>query len=107
MMYNTKRAMYQIILGINKDFMSHETKHHAADHTYVFTVNLESVQEAIIQKFATTKKTTTPGKSQPVLLLTTPSPKKTSTKIAVYVVNKDINQLIAIYVLKIHTRNLV
>jgi hypothetical protein len=65
----------------------------------------------LLQKFATSKKPTTPGKRQPVLLLTTPSPKQAFTKklriIAGSVINKDINQGGAIHVLKTHTRNWV
>jgi hypothetical protein len=78
-MYNTKPFMYQIILGINKDRLAHEIKRHDADNTFQFTATLESVQEEFRQKFASSKKTSTPSKSQPVLLLTTPKksfPKK-------------------------------
>jgi uncharacterized Zn-finger protein len=71
-MYNTKPFMYQIILGINKDRLAHEIKRHAADNTFVFTVTLDSIQEEFRQKKSSSKKTSTPGKSQPVLLLTTP-----------------------------------
>jgi hypothetical protein len=79
-MYNTKPFMYQIILGINKNCLPHETKRHAADSAFVFTVTLETVQEAFRQKFAASKKKYTPGKSQPVGLLTTPSPKNSFPK---------------------------
>jgi hypothetical protein len=60
--YNTKPFMYQIILGNNKDRLSHEINRHAADNTFVFTVTLESVQEEFRQKFASSKKTSTQGK---------------------------------------------
>jgi hypothetical protein len=66
-------------LGINKDRLAHEIKRHDADNTFQFTLTLESVQEEFIQKFASSKKTSTLGKSQPVILLTTPKkafPKK-------------------------------
>jgi hypothetical protein len=52
--------MYKIILGFNKDRLAHEIKRHAADNTFVFTVTLESVQEELRQKFASSKKTSTP-----------------------------------------------
>jgi Zn ribbon nucleic-acid-binding protein len=70
-MYNTKPCMYQIILGTNKDREAHEIKRHDADNTFEFNVTLESVQDEFRQKFASSKKTSTPGKSQPVLLFTT------------------------------------
>jgi hypothetical protein len=73
-MYITMPTVNQIIMGVNKDCLAHEIKH-AADNTFVFTASLESVQEEFRQKFASSKKTTTPGKSQLVLLLTTLSPK--------------------------------
>jgi hypothetical protein len=76
--YNTKPFMYQIILGSNKE-VAHEIKRHDADNTFEFTVTLESAQEEFRQKFASSKKTSTPGKGPPVLLLTTPKnsfPKK-------------------------------
>jgi hypothetical protein len=78
--YNTKTFMYQIILGINKARLAHEIKRHAAENTFVFTVTLDSVQEEFRQKFASSNKTSTRGKSQPVLLLATPSPMKSFTK---------------------------
>jgi hypothetical protein len=71
-MYNTKLFMYLIILGINRDRQAHEIKGHASDRTFVFSVTLLSGQEEFRQKFAFSNKTSTPGKSQPVLLLTTP-----------------------------------
>jgi hypothetical protein len=60
-MYNTKPSMYQILLGISIDCPAHEIEHHASDNTFVFTVTLESVQEKFRQKFALSKKTSTPG----------------------------------------------
>jgi hypothetical protein len=65
-MYNTNPFMYQIIFGINKDRLAHEIIRHYADNTFQFTVTLELVQEEFRQKFASSKKTSTPGKSQPV-----------------------------------------
>jgi hypothetical protein len=62
-MYNTKPFKYQIILGINKDRLGYEIKRHEADNSFEFTVTLESVQEEFRQKFSSTKKTSTPGKS--------------------------------------------
>jgi hypothetical protein len=67
-------------LGINKARLAQETIQHAADNAYVFTVTLETVQEEFRQNYATYMHTPTPGKSQPVLLLTTPSPKKSFPK---------------------------
>jgi hypothetical protein len=78
--YNTKPFMYQIILEIYKDRLAHEIKRHAADNSFVFTVTLDSVQEEFSQKFSSSKKASTPGKSQPVLLLFTPSPKTSFTE---------------------------
>jgi hypothetical protein len=71
-MYTTKPFIYQIILKMNKDRLANEIKRHAPYNTFVFTVTLESVQEKFSQKFAPSKKKSTPGKIQPVLLLTTP-----------------------------------
>jgi hypothetical protein len=56
--------MHQIVLGVNKDCLAHETKRHGRDSTFVFTVTLETVQEEFRQKFAASKKTSA------VLLLT-------------------------------------
>jgi hypothetical protein len=70
-MYNTKPFIYQNILGINKNRLAHEIKRHDSDSTFVFTVTLASIQEEVRQKIGFSKKTSTPGKSQPVLLLTT------------------------------------
>jgi hypothetical protein len=77
-MYNTMPFMYQIILGITKDILAHEVKRHDADNTFEFTVTLESVLKEFRQKFASSKKTSNPGKSKHVLLL--PTPKKSSPK---------------------------
>jgi uncharacterized protein YciW len=66
-MYNTKPFMYQIILGINKDRLAHEIKRHDADNTFQFTVTLETVQEEFRQKFASSKKTSTPGATSELL----------------------------------------
>jgi hypothetical protein len=79
-MYNAMPAMHQIILGINNDRLAHKTRQHAADNTFTWTVTLEKVQKDFRQKYAATKKTTTPGKTQPMLLFTTPSTKKSIAK---------------------------
>jgi hypothetical protein len=65
--YNTKAAMYQITLCVKKACLAHKTIHHAADNPYIFTVTLETVQDEFIQNYDATKKTSTPGKTQPVL----------------------------------------
>jgi hypothetical protein len=62
-MYNTKSAMYKMILGINQARLSNKTVQHAADNTYAFTVTWES---SMLH----------PRGPQPVLCLATSLPKK-------------------------------
>jgi hypothetical protein len=68
--------MYQFIFGIFKAHLAHETFQQTADNTYIFTFTFETVQEEFRQKYATSKKILTPGKTQTVILVTTPSPQK-------------------------------
>jgi hypothetical protein len=49
-MYSTKPAIYQLLLGNNKDRLAHDTKQHAADNFYEITVTL---QVKLRQKFST------------------------------------------------------
>jgi hypothetical protein len=69
------------------------------------------VKEEFRQENVAPKMTPTPGKTNQMLLLTTPDTKKifpkTFMRIAVFVANKDTNQLKTIHDLKMHIRDLV
>jgi phosphoribosyl-dephospho-CoA transferase len=89
-------------------FIKHETIQHAAYNNYIFTITLETDQEDFKQRYVTSKRTRTPGKTHPVLFLTTAAPKRdikrSSNKIAVYVVNKDTSQLNTINIVRTQKR---